>query len=100
VLVPVAVVGRVPVLAMDEIGVVVVGDGGVATALTVGMVVTVVGHVDGGDALVPVPAVVPVDVAVVEVIGVVVMKDCDVPAAHAVGVLVTAVGLVVVSGHG
>jgi hypothetical protein len=85
---------------MDEIGVVIVGDSGVPAALTVGVVVPVVGHVDGEDALVPMPAVVAVDVAVVEVIGVVVMKDSDVPAAHVVGVLMTGVGLVVVRGHG
>jgi hypothetical protein len=95
-----AVVGRVPVLVMDEIGVVAVGDGGVPTTLAVGVVVGVVRHMDGEDALVPVLAVVAVDVAVVEVIGVVVMKDGDVPAAGAVGVLVTGVGLVIVSGHG
>jgi hypothetical protein len=100
VLVPVPVVEGVAVLAMEVVGVIAVGDSGVATALAMGVVVLVVGHVDGENTLVPVPAVVAVDVAVVEVIGVVVMGDGDVPAAGAVGVLVTGVGLVRVSGHG
>ena len=98
VLVPVVVMRGVTVPVVHVVDVVVVGDGLVAAALGVLVVVRRVRDVCARRALVPVTVVLTMGVAVVEVVGVVVVKDGHVPAVRAVGVAVVMAGMGVVCG--
>jgi hypothetical protein len=94
VLVPVPFVGGVTVTVVDEVGVVIVGNGYVPAALSVIVVVCSVGDVRIRSTFVPVVFVDAVGVTVVEVVGVVVVGDRCVPALGTVIVVVARMGLV------
>lgn len=88
VVVPVALVGGVPVPVVNVVGVVAVRDGDVAAPGTVLVGVTLMGRVCVGAALVDVAPVSAVDVPVVGVVGVVAVREGDVAATLAMDVLV------------
>jgi hypothetical protein len=91
VVVPVSVVGCVPVPVVDIVGVVIVRHSHVTALQAVLVGVTLMRHVPALGAFVHVVAVDPVNVAVVRVIGVVAVWERDVTAALAVGMLVIGV---------
>ncbi|MCP2320499.1 hypothetical protein APR12_005881 [Nocardia amikacinitolerans] len=95
----VAVVGRVAVAVVDVVDVVAMGDGDVAAALTVLVVVCGALGVAGGLAFVEVAFVGAVQVAVVDVVDVVAVRDGDMAAALAVDVLPVVGVLDVCCGH-
>ncbi|AZA11972.1 hypothetical protein CGERO_08385 [Corynebacterium gerontici] len=99
-LIPVILVLVVQVAVVQVIDVVAVGDGDVAAAFAVGVLMILVDLVFGGAisvaTLIPVILVLVVQVAVVQVIDVVAVGDGDVTAAFAVGVLMILVDGVVV----
>jgi hypothetical protein len=101
VVVPVAVVGGVPVPVVHIVGVIVVGHRDVTTSGPVLVLVSLMGCVPVGVlALIHVVGVYPVDVAIVGVVGVIAVRHGDVAAALAVGVRVIGVGGVLNgSGH-
>jgi hypothetical protein len=90
----VAVVSGVPVPFMDVVGVVVVGDGDMATVRAVLVPVLLVGRVLAGGAFVDVLPVDPVNVAVMGVVGVVAVLEGDMAAAFGVSVRVIGMRLV------
>jgi hypothetical protein len=100
VLVPVPLVGRVPVTVVEVVRVPVVGHGHVAALRPVLVGVALVGGVPTRLALVHVIAVDSVDVAVVGVVGVIAVRERDMAAGVAVGVLMAGVGRVNGIGHG
>jgi hypothetical protein len=97
--VPVAVVLRVPVTVVDVVDVIAVGDGLVPAVLAVLVFVALVRGVGAGLALVPVAVVLRVQMPLVRVVDVVAVRHRRVAAALAVGVLVDGV-FPVESGHG
>ncbi|GAA2363275.1 hypothetical protein GCM10009854_48720 [Saccharopolyspora halophila] len=94
----VVVVGGVTVPVVDVVDVVAVRHRDVPAALTVGVLVAVVGGVISWLALVVVVVVSAVQVTVVGVIDMIAVRDGDVPAALTMGVLVPSV-LLVCRGH-
>jgi hypothetical protein len=95
----VSAVCGVPVLVVDVVDMVAVGDGLVAATLRVLVVVTRVLDVGTRFALVPVPFVLPVQMAVVHVVDVALVPESGVPAVWAVCVVVSGVFLVNRSRH-
>ena len=93
-LVPMVAVGGVAMAVVDVVGVVVVGDGFVTAALTMGVGMFAVGDVGVMLAFIPVIVVGVVDVAVVEVVGMVAVLHGNVPAALTMGVRMLGVGVV------
>jgi hypothetical protein len=89
----------VVVAVVHVVDVVTVGHRNMATAITVGVAMTVVGGVLGRLALVDVALVGTVQVALVGVVDVVTVRDRDVPAALAVDVVVAGV-FDMCGGHG
>ena len=99
VVVPVAVVLRVPVAVVHVVDVVAVGDRRVPAVRPVPVLVALVRDVGAGLALVPVPVVLGVQMPVVRVVDVVPVRHRLVAAGRAVGVLVDGV-LLMEGGHG
>lgn len=91
VFVVVPVVGGVAVAVVDVVDVVAVGNGDVAAAFTVHVVVVRGFGVTGGFAFVEVAVVGAVQVAVVDVVDVIAVRDGDMAAALAVGMRVAGV---------
>ena len=89
--VPVPVVGRVPVSVVHIVGVIAVRHRDVTAVRPVLVGVTLVRNVGGLGAFVHVIAVRVVDMAVMGVIGVIAVRNRDVPAALPMGVLVAGV---------
>ena len=94
-----AIVAVVQVAIVNVVDVVTVGDGYVAAALAVDVVVTFVDGVlcvaSAVAAFVPVAVVIVVQVAVVDVVDVVAVFNCGMAAALAVNVLVVGMGMAV-----
>lgn len=99
VVVPVPLVGGVPVPFVHVVDMVAVGHGDMAAAASVLVLVALVRRVTGGRALVDVPGVRAVDVSVVHVVDVVAVRDGDVPAALPVPVVVALVGAMLGDGR-
>jgi hypothetical protein len=99
VVVPVALVGGVPVAFVEIVDVVAVQDALMSAVLAVPVLMTLVRHMPAGLALVPVPLVLAVQMPVVRVVDVVLVGDLGVTAVRAVGVRVGGV-FVVEGGHG
>ena len=97
-LVVVIVVQRVPVLAVNVVDVIVVGDGLVPAPVAMGVVMNFRDHVSARRVLVIVVPVPMVRMAVVQVVDVAVVLHRDVAAGRPVAVVMIGVGRV--SGHG
>jgi hypothetical protein len=89
VVVPVAVVARVPMPVMNVVGVVAMRDRDVTALLAVLMGVALMRHMAALRAFVGVVAMDPVKMPVMRVVGVVAMRDRDVTTALTVGMLMT-----------
>jgi hypothetical protein len=81
VVVPVVIVGGMPLVVVDVVGMVPVGDGDVPALRAMLMVMILMRRVLAGGAFVGVIPVRPVDVAVVRVVGVIAVPERDVAAA-------------------
>jgi hypothetical protein len=84
--VPVALVSRVPVAVVDVVDMTFVRHGDVPTVGSVLVLVLLMYRVPGRRALVHMAFVHPMEVVVVDVVGVVAVRDCDVAAAVTVDV--------------
>lgn len=96
--VPVPLVGRVPMSVVEVVDVIAVLHGGVSTAGAVFMGVSAVRDVLARFALVPVARVLAVEMTVVGVVDVIAVQDSRVAAGRAMGVLVRGM-LLVEYGH-
>lgn len=97
--VPVPLVGGVPMAVVHIVDMVVMGHGDMAASGSVLVSMALVRPVPGGHALVDVPVVCAVDVSVVHIVDMVAVWDGDVPAALLVPVVMALVGAVIDGGR-